>query len=104
MSWSSALDTLNTSVLATFGAVATFTHGATSTSVQADVRKSSEPLLIGNAVTFSEHHYIGQCRIADLPTEPVIGDTLTHGGVTYVIDQPPAHADGLYRLILRRRP
>ena len=101
--WSHLTDRINTKVLATFGEAVTLTQGATSTRLTAVIRKASEPLLIEGAVTFSEHHYLAHCRIADLATEPAMGDTLTAAdGATYSLDQPPTHEDGLYRLILRR--
>lgn len=103
MTWTARVNALNTKILATFGETVTLAQGATSTSLTAVIRKAAEPLLIEGAVTFSEHHYLAHCRIADLATEPAMGDTLTAAdGAVYSLDQPPSHEDGLYRLILRR--
>lgn len=103
--WSDLESSLNTSVLATFGEPVRYAHGATQTALTAVIRKRQDPFLVDGSLTFSQHHYEGLIDMAALTTEPVIGDTLTTApGVDYIVDQPPAHADGLYSLILRRRP
>ena len=105
MAWSDQITQLNAITIATFGEPVRYAHGATTTDLTAVIRKRSDPFLVDGSLTFSQHHYEGLIDMSALATEPVIGDTLlTAPGVTYVIDQPPAHADGLYSLILRRRP
>ena len=105
MAWADQITYLNNIAIATFGEPVRYTHGATQTDQIAVIRKRQDPFLVDGSLTFSQHHYEGLIDMADLTTEPVIGDTLlTAPGVTYVVDQPPAHADGLYSLILRRRP
>lgn len=105
MAWSAQLASLNNSVIATFGEPVRYAHGATATDLTAVIRKRNDPFMVDGSLTFSQHHYEGLIDITALTTEPVIGNTLlTAPGVTYVIDQPPVHADGLYSLILRRRP
>jgi hypothetical protein len=105
MAWSEQLASLNNVAIATFGEPVRYAHGATTTNLTAVIRKRQDPFLVDGSLTFSQHHYEGMIDITALASEPVIGDTLlTAPGVTYVVDQPPAHADGLYSLILRRRP
>jgi hypothetical protein len=105
MAWFDLVAALNHVAAATFGEPVIFAHGATTTALTAVISKSHDPFMVDGSLTFSQHHYQGMIEMPSLAGEPVIGDTLTTAaGVVYVIDQPPAHADGLYSLILRRRP
>ena len=103
MTWASIQDRLNTSVLSVFGEAVTFAHGATTTTIITVIEKLNSPWLINGEMQISQHHYSAQINEDALTSEPVIGDTITTASsVVYIVDQPPVHDNGLYRLILRR--
>lgn len=105
MTWAAIQSDLNASVLRPFGEVVTITQGAVTTEVVAVITKMAGPWLNDGVVQISQHVWQGLVMISDLATEPVLGTTLTtEAGVVYVVDQPPAHDNGMYSLILKRRP
>ena len=103
--WADLENALNTTVLATFGDPVTVTQGATTTEVIAVITKLSGPWLQDGQLQISQHAYQALILINELGTEPVLGTTLTTvAGQVYAVDQPPTHDNGVYRLVLKRRP
>lgn len=105
MTWAGIQEDLNNNVVNTFGEVVTITQGDVTTEVVAVISKMAGPWLNDGTIQISQHVYRGLVLISALASEPVIGTTLTtEAGVVYVVDQPPVHDNGLYNLILRKRP
>ncbi len=103
--WSDLEASLNTSVLATFGAPVTVTQGTTTTPLIAMISKLSGPWLADGQIQISQHAYQALVHKTDLATEPTIGTIMTtDGGAVYVVDQPVVDDNGLYRLVLKKRP
>ena len=105
MSWSDLTDDMNDVLVTTFGEAITYARGTTTRAVLAVIDKLSDPWLNEGQIQISQHHYQAEIAIPALTSEPLIGDTLTTAaGTVYIVDQPPIHAHGLYRLILRKQP
>ena len=105
MSWSDLTDGMNDVLVTTFGESITYARGTTTRAVLAVIDKMSDPWLNEGQIQISQHHYQAEIAIPALTSEPLIGDTLTTAaGTVYVVDQPPVHDRGIYRLILRKRP
>lgn len=105
MTWQAMTDDLNADLITSFGEAITYARGTTTRSILAVIDKMSDPWMNEGQIQISQHHYQAQIAIASLASEPIIGDTLTTAaGTVYVVDQPPVHDRGLYRLILRKRP
>ena len=99
------MDEMNDDLITSFGEAITYAHGATTSAILAVIDKMSDPWMNEGQIQISQHHYQAQITIASLASEPIIGDTLTTAaGTVYVVDQPPVHDRGIYRLILRKRP
>lgn len=105
MTWQAMTDGMNDELITSFGEAITYARGATTSAILAVLDKMSDPWMSEGQIQISQHHYQAQITIASLTSEPIIGDTLTTAaGVVYVVDQPPVHDRGLYRLVLRKRP